>query len=192
MFYTGTNNLPAGDNTSALRLQVFNFFVTNWKINDSNGNTGTPLFATVTGAAGMAIDLTLTSPTNYSLTMTPLGNPSAAYVHTGTLATTNLPINYVNFRLYNTQSSGPTDTANNFEIGSMTIQGFLLNIQLAGANAVLSWPTNALGVSLAYSLNLGAGAAWSTNSLPTPVVINGQNVVTNPVAGTQQYFRLQQ
>ena len=105
---------------------------------------------------------------------------------------TNFPINYVNFRLYNGFSSGPNDTANNFQISNMTIQGLLLNIQLAGGNAVLSWPTNAPGFSLASSLNLGAGAAWSTNGLPSPVVVNGQNVVTNPIAGAQQYYRLQQ
>ena len=33
---------------------------------------------------------------------------------------------------------------------------------------------------------LGTGANWSTN-LPSPVVVNGQNVVTNPIAGTQQF-----
>ncbi len=37
------------------------------------------------------------------------------------------------------------------------------------------------GFNLASSLNLGAGAVWSTN-LPQPVVVNGQNVVTNPIA----------
>src|SRR6185437_14307732 len=36
----------------------------------------------------------------------------------GTLAS---PIDYVDFRNYNTASSGPTDTANNFNIGSMEI-----------------------------------------------------------------------
>jgi hypothetical protein len=192
LFYNGTNNLPAGDNVAALRLSVFNYVVSHWTINDT-GRTPVPsLTSTVTGAAGMAIDLTLTSPTNYSLTMTPLGNPTAAYAQTGTLVTTNLPINWVNYRLWNGQSSGPNDTAENFEISSMTIQGLMLNIQLVGTNTVLSWPTNALGVSLASSLNLGVGAAWSTNGLPSPVVTNGLNFVINPIAGTQQYYRLQQ
>jgi hypothetical protein len=74
----------------------------------------------------------------------------------------------------------------------MTISGLMLNIQLAGSNAVLSWTTNAPGFNLASSPNLGAAAAWSTNGLPSPVVVNGQNVVTNPVAGAQRYYRLQQ
>ena len=78
-----------------------------------------------------------------------------------------------------------------FRNQSMTIAGLTLNIQMVGTNAVLSWPTNVPGFNLASSLNLGAGAVWSTN-LPPPVVVNGQNVVTNPIANTQQFYRLQQ
>ena len=85
--------------------------------------------------------------------------------------------------------------ARNFTFSSMTITGpapLTLNIQLVDTNAVLSWTTNAPGFNLASSLNLGAAAAWSTNNLPSPVVVNDQNVVTNPIAGTQQFYRLQQ
>ena len=32
---------------------------------------------------------------------------------------------------------------------------------------------------------------WTTNS-PIPVVVNGLNTVTNPISGTQQFFRLSQ
>jgi len=137
------------------------------------------------------LDFTLISTNTYAMTLTPLNNPSAAYTQTGTL-NTNLPINWVNYRLWNGQSSGPNDTAENFEISSMTIAGLTLNIQLVGTNAVLSWPTNAIGFSLASTLNLGTGAAWSTNSLPSPVAINGQNVVTNPITNSRQFYRLQQ
>ena len=34
-------------------------------------------------------------------------------------------------------------------------------------------------------------AVWSTNS-PAPVVIAGQNTVTNPITGTQRFYRLSQ
>ena len=81
--------------------------------------------------------------------------------------------------------------ANNFEISYMTIKGLTLNIQIVGTNAVLSWPTNVLGFNLAFSLNLGAGTVWNTN-LPSAVVVNGQNVVTNPITNGQQFYRLQQ
>jgi len=189
LFGNATDNNAPGDNTSAIRASVFNYFnpSQNWAINDPSKHT-TSLTGPTTAAQGVRIDLTLTSATAYSLTMTPL-NGATPYTLNSTYTG---PINYVDFRLYNAASSGLNDTADNFEISSMTIQGLLLNIQLAGANAVLSWPTNALGVNLASSLNLGVGAAWSTNGLPSPVVINNLNFVTNPIAGTQQYYRLQQ
>jgi len=42
---------------------------------------------------------------------------------------------------------------------------------------------------LQSTTNLDSPAVWSTNS-PSPVVIAGQNTVTNPITGTQQFFRL--
>jgi hypothetical protein len=190
LLYNGTDNLPAGNNTSALRTLVFNYGLAHWVIVDNDGSTKTPLDPGTTAVAGMKFDFTLTSTNTYSITLTPLSNPSAAYAQTGTLKT-NLPINWINYRLWNGQSSGPNDTANNFFISSMTIAGLTLNIQLVGANAVLSWTTNVPGFYLASSTNVGPSAVWNTN-LPLPVVVNGQNVVTNPIAGTQQFFRLQQ
>ena len=187
----GTNNDPAGVGTSAIRTQVFDYFGTDWSIIDNDGSTLTTLDAGTTAAAGMKYDLTLTSTTNYLLTLTPLSNPSAAYSQTGTL-TTNLPINWVNFRLYLGPNSGPNDPVNDFEISSMTIAGLTLNIQRVGDNAILSWTTNVPGFYLESSTNLGSSAVWSTNNLPVPVVVNGQNAVTNPIAGTQQFYRLQQ
>jgi hypothetical protein len=61
---------------------------------------------------------------------------------------------------------------------------------------ILTWPTNYAGFSYSgYALqsttNLGSSAVWATNSL-APVVVNGQNTVTNPISGTQQFFRLSQ
>ena len=59
---------------------------------------------------------------------------------------------------------------------------------------ILTWPTDYNGISYAgcslqSTTNLGPSAVWATNS-PAPVVINGQNVVTNPITGTQQFYRL--
>jgi len=185
----GTDNDPAGVGTSAIRTQVFDYFNSNWSIIDNDGSTLTSLDSGTTTAAGMKYDLTLTSTNTYLITLTPLSNPSAAYSQTGTL-TTNLPINWVNFRLYLGPNSGPNDPVDDLEISSMTIAGLTLNIQLVGTNAVLSWPS-VTGFTLASSLNLGAGAVWNTN-LPSPAVVNGQDVVTNPIAGTRQFYRLQQ
>jgi hypothetical protein len=67
----------------------------------------------------------------------------------------------------------------------------LLTLIHYGANIVLTWPTNAVGFTLQSTTNLHSPAAWVTNS-PAPVVINGQNTVTNPISGAQQFYRLRQ
>ena len=71
-----------------------------------------------------------------------------------------------------------------------------LTIIHSGPNVILTWPTdyNAFsdaGNTLQSTTNLGPLALWTTNS-SAPVVVNGQNTVTNPISGTQQFFRLSQ
>ena len=66
-----------------------------------------------------------------------------------------------------------------------------LTISPSGTNVVLSWPTYSCGFTLQSATNLGSSAVWTTN-LPSPVVVNGQNTVTNPISGMQQYYRLSQ
>jgi uncharacterized repeat protein (TIGR03803 family) len=66
-----------------------------------------------------------------------------------------------------------------------------LTITLAAGNVVLTWPTNAIGFALQSTPNVGSGAIWSTN-LAAPVVVNGQNAVTNTISGALQFFRLSQ
>jgi len=66
-----------------------------------------------------------------------------------------------------------------------------LTVNLAGTNIILTWPTNASGFGLQCATNLLAPSLWSAVS-PAPVVVNGQNVVTNPVCGTQMFYRLSQ
>jgi hypothetical protein len=58
-----------------------------------------------------------------------------------------------------------------------------------GANMVFSWLASATGFVLQSSPNLGSAAVWSTVS-PSPVVVGGQNVVTNPMSGSRMFFRL--
>jgi uncharacterized repeat protein (TIGR03803 family) len=70
-----------------------------------------------------------------------------------------------------------------------------LTITPAGANTILTWPTNYAGFdytgyTLQSTTNL-ASPVWTTN-LPAPAVVNGQYTVTNPISGTQQFFRLSQ
>jgi uncharacterized repeat protein (TIGR03803 family) len=63
----------------------------------------------------------------------------------------------------------------------------------SGPYVNLTWPTNYAGFSYSgYTLqsttNL-VSPVWGTVS-PGPVVVNGQNTVTNPISGTQMFFRL--
>jgi hypothetical protein len=67
----------------------------------------------------------------------------------------------------------------------------VLTITPSGANVILAWPTNDGYFTLEFATNLAPLAVWQTNS-PPPVVISGQNVVTNSIAGTQMFFRLMQ
>ena len=64
-----------------------------------------------------------------------------------------------------------------------------LGIVLSGDSVVLSWPTNASGFFLESATGLGSSSIWNTN-LPSPMVVNGQNVVTNSISDAQMYFRL--
>jgi hypothetical protein len=73
---------------------------------------------------------------------------------------------------------------------SFVIQPILTLIPSA-TNVILMWPTNAIGFTLQSSTNLGPAAIWNTD-LPLPFVVDGQNVITNPMAGAQMFFRLSQ
>jgi formylglycine-generating enzyme required for sulfatase activity len=63
-----------------------------------------------------------------------------------------------------------------------------LSIARAGNQVVLFWPTKATNYVLQSTTNL-LPVAWSPVS-PAPVVVNGQNTVTNPISGTRQFYRL--
>ena len=64
-----------------------------------------------------------------------------------------------------------------------------LTIIHSGPNIILAWLTNATGFTLQSTTNLVSPSLWTTVS-PGPVAVNGQNTVTNPMSGTQQFYRL--
>ena len=64
-----------------------------------------------------------------------------------------------------------------------------MNITWQGDRVVVTWPAWAVGHVLQSTTNPVSPAVWSTVS-PGPVVVNGQNAVTNPVSGTQNFYRL--
>ena len=66
-----------------------------------------------------------------------------------------------------------------------------LSIQTAGDSIVLSWPATASGYQLEVITALGAGQQWvAVTNLPATVGL--QNVVTNALTGTKQFYRLRQ
>jgi len=68
-----------------------------------------------------------------------------------------------------------------------------LTIIRSATNVVLSWPTNAVGLSftLQTTTNVNASGFWS-NVSPASVVVNGQNAVTNLISSVQRFYRLSQ
>lgn len=64
-----------------------------------------------------------------------------------------------------------------------------LTITRSQSSVVLSWSTQSAGHTLESSTNLAVPTAWTTNAT-APIVVNGQNTVTLPIAGAQLFFRL--
>jgi uncharacterized repeat protein (TIGR03803 family) len=94
--------------------------------------------------------------------------------------------------LYGTAGSG--GISGNGTVFSLSLGPFSppqLTILVLGSNVILTWPTNATGFTLQSATNLAPPGVWTTVS-PAPVVIDSQNAVTNPISGTQQFFRLSQ
>jgi hypothetical protein len=192
---TGSDNIAYGGVGQQATVGTFEYF-TYGKWYTSAG--GTSLLDTDTTTNGVQVDITLTSSNSFHAVMTPLGNPGLAYSTDGALENKGLtdqgPVNWVTYQLYNTDSNfypgvpacGPDPT--DFYIKSMTVSGLRLNIQKAGANVLLSWTTNTPGFNLESTPSLSP-PVWSPVST-TPAIVNNQNVVTNPIVGAQQYFRL--
>jgi uncharacterized repeat protein (TIGR03803 family) len=89
--------------------------------------------------------------------------------------------------LYGTSGGGSFGLGTIFSISLPSNQP-QLTIASSGQNVLLSWPTNFTDFTLQSTPSL-ASPVWTTN-LPPPVVVSGQNTVTNPISGTQQFFRL--
>ncbi len=64
-----------------------------------------------------------------------------------------------------------------------------VTITRSGANVVLTWLTNFTGFTLQSTTNLSPPVVWS-NILTAPIVVNGQDTVTNPISGTRKFYRL--
>jgi uncharacterized repeat protein (TIGR03803 family) len=96
--------------------------------------------------------------------------------------------------LYGTAYNGGSygeGTVFGLSLGSVSALAPTLTIVPSGTNVVLTWPTNAAGFTLQSATNLVSTTVW-TNVSPAAVVVNGQYAVTNPVSGTNKFYRLSQ
>jgi len=90
--------------------------------------------------------------------------------------------------LYGTSRAGGSSGAGT--VFSLSL-GPVLTITRLGTNVILTWPTNPTGFTLQCTTDLLPLSAWATNP-PDPVVVNGQNAVTNATAGPRKFYRLSQ
>jgi hypothetical protein len=99
----GGNTAYAQPPVSRLAVGTFEYFTNGkWYATGTGGNP--TLFDTDTNH-GMRIDLTLTGVNTFTLSMTPLNDPSIAYTKSGTLdGPAGSAIDWVEFELYNTDS----------------------------------------------------------------------------------------
>jgi uncharacterized repeat protein (TIGR03803 family) len=89
---------------------------------------------------------------------------------------------------------GMTAAGGSFDYGTIFVLSLpppQLAIIRSESNVILTWPTNAAGFVLQSTTNLASPVVWTTVS-PGAVVVNGQNAVTNPVSGSQNFHRLSQ
>lgn len=91
--------------------------------------------------------------------------------------------------LYGTATGG--GNSGNGTAFSLSLLPPPLTIIHSAATVSLMWPTYAPGITLQCATNLVSPVFWSTN-LPSPVILNGQNTVTDTISGKQMFYRLSQ
>ncbi len=66
-----------------------------------------------------------------------------------------------------------------------------LTVLRSGANVFLKWPTNSSDYrfTLESTTSLNVPIIWSSD-FPAPIVVSGQNSVTNTISGPQKFYRL--
>ena len=134
------------------------------------------VFAVNTNDTGFTVLHTFTAISGVNDT-----NSDGAYPYAGLILSGNT--------LYGTASAGGSYGYGT--VFSLSLPLPQLTIISAGANVILTWPTNATGFTLEFATNLVSPTIWNTNSTKS-VVISRQNVVINPITGPQMFFRLSQ
>jgi uncharacterized repeat protein (TIGR03803 family) len=113
------------------------------------------------------------------------GNPGdGAYPEGGLILSANT--------LYGTaKSGGRSGNGTVFSLSLVAASCPQLNTTASGPNVIITWPANAIGFTLQSTTNLVSPGSWSA-VFPRPVVVNGQNTVTDTISGSQQFYRLTQ
>jgi hypothetical protein len=65
----------------------------------------------------------------------------------------------------------------------------ILSIARSGTEVLLTWPDTFNGFTLQSTTNLVSPVAWGTVT-PSPILVNGLNVVTNSLGGARKFYRL--
>jgi len=126
--------------------------------------------------------------------MTPQGALTSLYSFTGGNDGANPEASLVQGRdgnFYGTTVSGGQDGAGTVFRLTVPLGPPQLTIVPSPANVILMWPASAIGFTLQSATNLAPPVVWATNS-PAPVLVGGQNMVTNAISGSQHFFRLAQ
>jgi hypothetical protein len=64
-----------------------------------------------------------------------------------------------------------------------------LQAQMSDGNLMLSWPMSAQNFNLQTTTNLADPNSWLTLT-NVPAIVNLQNTITNPIVGSQGFYRL--
>src|ERR1039457_3596479 len=189
----GLGLIPAGRVTAQTFTNLHSFTLLNNSTNSDGAYpyaglilSGNTLYGTATygGSSGygtvFAVNTNGTGFTNlHSFTGSDGASPYAGLILSGNT-------------LYGTaQIGGSLFVPGKGTVFSLSLPQPQLTIIRSGANVILTWPTNATGFTLQSTTNLVSPVVWSAVS-PAPVLVNGQNAVTNSISGTQQFYRLSQ
>jgi uncharacterized repeat protein (TIGR03803 family) len=90
-----------------------------------------------------------------------------------------------------TQEGGSSGQGTVFSLTLAPASPPQLTLTRSEASVILTWPADAAGFALQSAGNLSPPAVW-TNVSQGPVVVNGQNAVTNSITGSEQFYRLSQ
>ncbi|HWY76766.1 MAG TPA: hypothetical protein VN281_14180, partial [Verrucomicrobiae bacterium] len=164
--YAGGSNLDFGSGITATNADPDLYSVAGFVARYEP--TGKPLWAKVLNSPGVNTE------------------PVGVLDSTGSLSLFGLAYGTSPLDLDGIMVNGPTNGTNYFF--SAKINGPAVSIQPLGGQIIISWPTNAAGLSLESAADLRSGN-WSpvTNA---PVIVGAQFSVTNNSSAGSQFYRL--